>query len=71
MEMEISFPGGARVDAAFGDFVVKTDQSPHNGGEGSAPPPFSLFLASIGTCATTWGRVRPSWWRPCSPTPSP
>jgi ribosomal protein S12 methylthiotransferase accessory factor len=51
MEMEISFPGGARVDAAFGDFVVKTDQSPHNGGEGSAPPPFSLFLASIGTCA--------------------
>jgi putative redox protein len=51
MEMEISFPGGARVDAAFGDFVVKTDQPPRDGGEGSAPAPFALFLASIGTCA--------------------
>jgi putative redox protein len=51
MEMEISFPGGARVDAAFGDFVVQTDQPPRNGGEGSAPAPFALFLASIGTCA--------------------
>ena len=51
MEMEISFPGGARVDAAFSNFVVKTDQPPHSGGEDSAPTPFALFLASIGTCA--------------------
>ena len=51
MEMEISFPGGARVDAAFGDFVVQTDQPPRGGGTGSAPTPFALFLASIGTCA--------------------
>jgi len=49
--MEITFPGGARVDAAFGDFVVKTDQPWQGGGEGSAPTPFALFLASIGTCA--------------------
>lgn len=27
MEMEITFPGGARVDANFGGFSVKTDQS--------------------------------------------
>ena len=46
MEMEISFPGGARVDAALGNFVIQTDQPPHGGGEGSAPPPFALFLAS-------------------------
>ncbi len=51
MEMEISFPGGARVDATLGNFVVQTDQPPHGGGEGSAPTPFALFLASIGTCA--------------------
>jgi len=51
MDMEISFPGGARVDAAFGDFVVQTDQPPHGGGASSAPTPFALFLASIGTCA--------------------
>jgi putative redox protein len=30
---------------------VKTDQPPAGGGEGSEPAPFSLFLASIGTCA--------------------
>ncbi len=45
MEMEIVFPGGARVDAVMGDMVIKTDQ------DGSAPAPFGLFLASIGTCA--------------------
>jgi len=51
MEMLISFPGGARVDAQFGPHTVRTDQPPSAGGEGSAPAPFSVFLASIGTCA--------------------
>jgi ribosomal protein S12 methylthiotransferase accessory factor len=50
-EFVIDFPGGARVDAHFGPYTVKTDQPPSGGGEGSAPAPFSLFLASIGTCA--------------------
>ena len=51
MEMEITFPGGARVDASFGEFTVRTDQPWQGGGEGSAPTPFATFLASIGTCA--------------------
>jgi len=51
MEMTISFPGGARVDAQFDSFTVKTDQPPQGGGEGSAPTPFATFLASLGTCA--------------------
>jgi len=51
MEMVIDFPGGARVDAHFGEFTVKTDQPPMGGGEGSAPTPFATFLASLGTCA--------------------
>jgi putative redox protein len=51
MEMEITFPGGARVDASYKGFAIKTDQPPQGGGEGSAPSPFDLFLASIGTCA--------------------
>ncbi len=51
MEMTVSFPGGARVDAQFGPYTVQTDQPPHAGGEGSAPAPFALFLASIATCA--------------------
>jgi ribosomal protein S12 methylthiotransferase accessory factor len=51
MEMTITFPGGARVDAQLGTFTIRTDQPDHAGGDGSAPAPFSLFLASIGTCA--------------------
>jgi putative redox protein len=47
----VSFPGGKRVDARFKGFTVHTDQSPQGGGEGSAPEPFDLFLASIATCA--------------------
>lgn len=51
MELVIDFPGGARVDAHFGPYTVKTDQPPTGGGEGSAPTPFAVFLSSIGTCA--------------------
>jgi ribosomal protein S12 methylthiotransferase accessory factor len=51
MEMMIDFPGGARVDAHFGPFTVKTDQAAAGGGGGSAPTPFEMFLSSIGTCA--------------------
>jgi len=51
MQMIIDFPGGARVDAHVGPYTVQTDQPPAGGGEGSAPMPFTLFLASIGTCA--------------------
>ncbi len=51
MEMVIRFPGGARVDAHVGNTVIKTDQPARVGGDGSAPTPFSLFLASLGTCA--------------------
>ncbi|MBW1717551.1 MAG: OsmC family protein [Deltaproteobacteria bacterium] len=49
--LEVTFPGGKRVDAKIGKFVIKTDQPIWAGGEGSAPEPFQLFLASIATCA--------------------
>jgi putative redox protein len=51
MDMEIVFAGGKKVDAVYKGFTVKTDQSESSGGRGSAPQPFDLFLASIGTCA--------------------
>jgi putative redox protein len=51
MDMIVTFPGGARVDAQFGSQTIRTDQPPQAGGDGSAPAPFALFLASIGTCA--------------------
>jgi len=50
MEMEIRFPGGKKVEALFNDFTVTTDQPVADGGSGSAPSPFELFLASIVTC---------------------
>jgi len=47
----VSFPGGKRVCASVGSHTIETDQPPERGGTGSAPTPFQLFLASIGTCA--------------------
>lgn len=49
--MEIVFSGGKKVDASFSGFTVRTDQSSRGGGEGTAPEPFDLFFASLGTCA--------------------
>lgn len=49
--LDVSFPGGKRVDAKMGEFVIKSDQPAFYGGDGSAPEPFQLFLASIATCA--------------------
>jgi putative redox protein len=51
MEMKIDFPGGLRVDARFEQFTVQTDQPADEGGDGSAPSPFTLFQAALGTCA--------------------
>ena len=34
----------------MGSFTIHTDQPPQDGGEGSAPTPFAIFLASIATC---------------------
>ena len=49
--MQIVFPGGKKVSALYRGFTIETDQSIQSGGDGSAPEPFDLFLASIGTCA--------------------
>ena len=49
--VEIRFPGGMQVEAVHEGFLIRTDQPVDKGGSGSAPSPFDLFLASIGTCA--------------------
>jgi ribosomal protein S12 methylthiotransferase accessory factor len=51
MDMDVYFPGGKRVYADYEGFTIETDQPAMDGGDGSAPAPFDLFLASIGTCA--------------------
>lgn len=45
MQMEIVLHDSDQVDAAFRGLTLPTHQ------DGSAPAPFDLFLASIGTCA--------------------
>jgi putative redox protein len=49
--MEIYFAGPKKVYAEVNGFTIKTDQHPQGGGEGEFPEPFTLFLASLGTCA--------------------
>jgi ribosomal protein S12 methylthiotransferase accessory factor len=51
-ELIVKLGPGKRVEAQLqGGLVVHTDQPVDHGGEGSAPSPFALFLASLGTCA--------------------
>lgn len=54
MEMDIVFSGGKKIEARWDNYVVKTDQPSFAGGENSAPAPFFLFMASLGTCAAAY-----------------
>ena len=49
--MEITFDGGKVITAHSHGHIIKTDQPVISGGQNTAPSPFELFLASIGTCA--------------------
>jgi putative redox protein len=49
--MEITFDGGKVITAHLHGHSIRTDQPINNGGGNTAPSPFELFLASIGTCA--------------------
>ena len=51
MDIAVRYAGGRRVEARVKDHVIVADQPVLQGGEGSAPSPFDLFLASIATCA--------------------
>lgn len=52
--MKITFEGKKKIIAEFNGHRIVTDQPVRGGGEGSAPAPFDLFLASIGTCAAIY-----------------
>ena len=49
--MKINLGENHKVSAEYRGFTIQTDQPVKAGGNGSAPAPFDLFLASIGTCA--------------------
>lgn len=50
-EINITFPGNARVNAQIDNFVIETDQPEKSGGDNTAVTPFALFTSSIATCA--------------------
>jgi ribosomal protein S12 methylthiotransferase accessory factor len=50
-EITVTLGRGKRVDAHVGAHLVRTDQPRGAGGEDTAPSPYSLFLASLATCA--------------------
>ena len=49
--MKVTFDGGKVITAHLNGHTIRTDQPVKAGGGNSAPAPFELFLASIGTCA--------------------
>ena len=55
--MEIILGDGKKVTANLNGNIIKTDQPVEAGGENSAPAPFDLFLASIGTCAGFYVKI--------------
>lgn len=50
-EITVLFSENKRVSAVVEGHIVTTDQPKEQGGEGQHPDPFSLFLASLATCA--------------------
>jgi putative redox protein len=50
-ELKVVFGGGLKVDTEYHGHLIRTDQPVRDGGEGTAPSPFDLFLASLATCA--------------------
>ena len=51
MEITVELNGKKKVTGRFHGYQVVTDQPKDDGGEGCAPAPFELFLASLATCA--------------------
>jgi putative redox protein len=50
MAIRVFFPGNKKVYAEQNGFIIQTDQPQQGGGDGTAPSPFELFLASLATC---------------------
>lgn len=50
-DIKVVYGDGLEVNVAYKGFLIKTDQPAHQGGGGTAPSPFDLFLASLAACA--------------------
>lgn len=54
MEIVVTFPGNKQTSTVIDGFEVRTDQPVSNGGDGTAPSPFALFLASLASCSAVY-----------------
>jgi len=54
--IDVVFDGGMKINANMDDMLILTDQPVKEGGEGSGPTPFQLFLASLATCAGIYAK---------------
>jgi len=54
--IDIGFYGTRRVDARVNGFTVITDQPVDEGGQGEAPTPSEIFLASLATCSALYAQ---------------
>jgi putative redox protein len=50
-ELKVVFRKNYQIAVDYKGFTVETDQPVRDGGDGTAPSPFDLFLASIAACA--------------------
>ncbi|CCO25062.1 OsmC family protein [Maridesulfovibrio hydrothermalis] len=55
-EINVKFGEGKKLTAISDSFTINTDQSEADGGDGTAPTPLELFLASLATCAAHYAR---------------
>jgi len=57
MQINVRFLENLRLEAAFDDFTVISDQPIRYKGDGTAPSPFDYFLASSALCAAYFVKV--------------
>lgn len=50
-DLKVVFGPNYKIDVEYKGFTVKTDQPVRDGGDGTAPAPFDLFLVSLASCA--------------------
>jgi ribosomal protein S12 methylthiotransferase accessory factor len=54
--MKVYFAGNKQIFADVNGYTVMTDQAQRAGGDGAYPEPFTIFLASLGTCAGIYAK---------------
>ncbi len=53
---KVTFPGNKKIDVAFNNFKIKTDQAKENGGDETAPEPYDVFISSLAACAGIYAK---------------